>query len=222
MSKGPLSQLCLTMLTLAMGVLIATQLRTLSHARVRRLDEQDRAVLLSELVEANFALRAEVESLRAQQESYRADGGPALEELVAELNRLKMINGAVEVSGPGIEVLVDGPLSALDLQDLIHELRNAGAEAISLNGLRVAVNSVVTVDGRGQLAMDGRLLRRPYRLQAIGDPDTMETALLRPGGLLSLLRRSHPNLVVSTAQRPHLVLGVCRSQPDFRYARPVE
>ncbi len=222
MSSKLLSQLSMTILTLGMGILIAAQLRTFSHARVGRLNEDDRAVLLSGLVEANFALRAEVESLRARQEAYLADGGSALEELVGELNRLKVINGSVEVSGPGVELWVDGPLSALDLQDLIHELRNAGAEAIALNGLRVAVNSVVTVDGRGQLMMDGKPLRRPFRLQAIGDPGTLETALLRPGGLLSLLRRSHPNLVVSTAQRTNMVLGVRLAQLEFQYARPVK
>ena len=222
MSSKLLSQFSMTILTLGMGILIAAQLRTFSHARVGRLNEDDRAVLLSGLVEANFALRAEVESLRARQGAYLADGGSALEELVGELNRLKVINGSVEVSGPGVELWVDGPLSALDLQDLIHELRNAGAEAIALNGLRVAVNSVVTVDGRGQLMMDGKPLRRPFRLQAIGDPGTLETALLRPGGLLSLLRRSHPNLVVSTAQRTNMVLGVRLAQLEFQYARPVK
>jgi uncharacterized protein YlxW (UPF0749 family) len=162
-------------------------------------------------------------SLRAQQAAYKGENrGAVLEELVAELNRVRVVSGKVEVSGPGIALLIDGPLSALDLQDVINELRNAGAEAIALNHHRLVVHSVLAVDAHGSITIDGQPLARPYLFQAIGDADTIETALLRPGGLISLFRRTYPNLVVQSTQYPRLVLGIYRPPVAFQYAQPVE
>ena len=208
---------------LVLGIMIAAQFRAPGRLRVVAANRDEQAMLLSELVDANSELRAEIESLRAEQASHEGDTRVAgLEELVAELNRLKVLNGMVEVSGSGVELLVDGPLSALDVQDLINELRNAGAEAIALNGRRLVVNSVVVVEDKGQTAVDGQPIGLPYRFLAIGDPRTMGTALLRTGGLLSLFRRTYPNLVIEVAQRSRLVLELHRPQFAFRYAQTVE
>jgi uncharacterized protein YlxW (UPF0749 family) len=217
------SQLCLAMLLLVAGILIVGQLRTQHHSRAATYERDMQAVLLSELVNANHRLHDELNSLTAKLATYEDEHrGAILEELVAELNRVRVLNGAVEVSGPGIELYLDGPLSALDLQDLINELRNTGAEAISLNEQRVVVHSVPVIDDRGTIKLDGQFVRRPYRIQAIGDPHTMETALLRPGGLALLLQRAYPSLVVRITQYPHLVLGVHRYSAALQYALPVE
>jgi uncharacterized protein YlxW (UPF0749 family) len=217
------SRIFLTVLTLLLGLAIVAQFRARGRVQVATSDREEQALLLSELVDANRSLRTEIESLRAQQAAYESDNrGAGLEELVAELNRVRVLNGMVEVSGPGVELLVDGPLSALDLQDLINELRNAGAEAIALNGHRLVVSSVLVAEDKGRIVVDGQPISRPYRFQAIGDPDTIETALLRPGGVVLLFRRAYPNLIVQSTQHSKLVLGVRRSQVAFQYAQPVE
>jgi uncharacterized protein YlxW (UPF0749 family) len=206
-----------------MGMLIVAQIRTQRHLRVANYDRDEQAILISELVDANRRLREEIElletELAAQQDSGRSS---ALEKVVTELNRVRVLNGLVEVSGPGIEVVIDGPLSPLDLQDLMNECRNAGAEALALNDRRIVVNSVFVAGERGGVMLDGRAVRRPYRLQAIGDPDTIETALLRPGGLISILYRAYPNLVVNSARQPRMVLSVYRHPLPVKYAGPIE
>lgn len=223
MRRNTVSQLCLMLLLLAAGVLIVAQLRAQRRLRTLTLGQDDQAILLSELIDANLALQAEVESLRAQTSVYEDENrGTVLEELVAELNRVRVINGMVEVSGPGVEFVIDGSLSALDLQDLINELRNAGAEAIALNGCRVVLSSVLTVDDHGEPTIDGQDVGQPYALQAIGDSETIETAMIRPGGLVSILRHTYPNLVVQATQHPKLVLGQSRAPMAFQYARSVE
>jgi uncharacterized protein YlxW (UPF0749 family) len=217
------------MLALLLGVGILAQFR--AHGRTpiassggrTASDREAQALLLSELVEANGNLRAEIESLESQLAAYEADErGVGLQGLVAELNRVKVLNGLIEVSGPGVELPIDGPLSALDLQDLVNELRNAGAEAIALNGHRLVAASVLAVEVTGQLVVDGRPIARPYLFQAIGDPHTLESALQRPGGLLLLQRQSYPSLIFTITQRPRLVLGVYRPQGDLQYIRPID
>jgi uncharacterized protein YlxW (UPF0749 family) len=223
LKRSLVSLLCVTGLLAVVGILIVAQLRVQRHLRSVSYDRDEQAVLLSELVDANRRLRAEIESLTMQQNAYMGENrGAILEELVAELNRVRALNGAVEVSGPGIELLLGGLQSALDLQDVVNELRNAGAEAVALNGHRLVVNSVFVVEERGSIVVDGQAVSRPYRFEAIGDPDTLETALLRPGGQLSLFQRTYPNLVVQVTQRSSLVLGVHRPQLAFEYAEPTE
>jgi uncharacterized protein YlxW (UPF0749 family) len=217
------SQLFLTALTLVLGVAIVAQFRAGGRSHIVAASQEDQALLLSELVGANRSLRVEIEFLESQLATYEGmSRGIGLQELVAELNRVKVLNGLIEVSGPGVELLVDGPLNVLDLQDLINEFRNAGAEAISVNDHRVVVHSVWGTESSGQIVVDGYPISRPYHLQAIGDPDTLETALLRPGGLVRLFRRAYPNLLVTSAKNSHLVLGVHRPQSELYYAEPVD
>ena len=92
----------------------------------------------------------------------------------------------------------------------------------ALNGHRLAANSVLVVENKTQIVVDGQPIRRPYRFEAIGDPDILETALLRPGGLVLLLRHTYPNLLVQSTRQPRLVLGVRRAQAPLHYAQSVE
>jgi uncharacterized protein YlxW (UPF0749 family) len=223
MSRRSFSRVGLTLLLLVVGVMIVAQMRTERHLRVVSYDRDEQAILLSELVDANLRLRQEIELLESELAVQQDVGrSTALEEVVAELNRVRVLNGLVEVSGPGIEMVIDAPLSPLDLQDLMNESRNSGAEAIALNDHRIVVNSVFIAGERGSVVLDGQAIRRPYRLQAIGDPDTIETALLRPGGLVSMLQRAYPNLIVSSTRQPRIVLSVYRHPSPIRYAGPIE
>lgn len=64
--------------------------------------------------------------------------------------------------------------------DVVQELRDAGAEAVAVNGLRVgARSSFATEDDR--VLLDGRPLKEPYRIEAIGSPETLEGGLEIPG-----------------------------------------
>jgi len=216
-----MSQATLTAVAFLLGLLMMAQSHThrlVSKARVSA-SSADQSVILSSLVEANAGLRAEIETLEARLDSYRGAGDSGLlETLVEELNRLKIVNGLVEVSGPGIEVRLSGPLSVLDAQDLVNELRNAGAEAIALNGERLVVWSAIAADDRGWLTVDGVRIASPYVFQAIGDGETLEAALLRSGGLIAVLEHSYDGLQVEIRRRDRLVLPVHRHPPEFRYA----
>jgi len=140
-----------------------------------------------------------------------------LETLVEELNRIKIVNGLVQVSGPGIKVRISGPLNALNVQDLVNELRNAGAEAIALNGERLVLWSAIAVDDQGWLTVDGVRTASPYLFHAIGDGETIETALLRSGGLIAVLEHSYNDLQVTINRSDKLVLPVHRHPPELLY-----
>lgn len=223
--KSRSAQLSLTILCFILGLLLVAQFRTqrMADDSILFASSADQLVIISSLVENNARLREEMEVLEEQLSEYhQAAGQTVLESLVEELNKVRIINGLAEVSGAGVEASLDGPIGVLDLQDLINELRNAGAEAVTINGERLTLYSTIVNAEDGVIAISGTELSRPYVLQAIGDPETMETALLRNGGLLATLERNHEGLIVSVIKRERMILPVYKGDIEFVYASPVE
>ncbi|MGA9349542.1 MAG: DUF881 domain-containing protein [Anaerolineae bacterium] len=215
----------LTILCFVLGLLLMAQFRTqrMTSRALLSASTADQLAIISSLVENNARLREEMEALEEQLSEYQqATGRAVLGPLVEELNKVKIINGLVEVSGSGVEVSIDGPIGVLDVQDLINELRNVGAEALTINGERLTLYSVVASTEAGAITVNATQLSRPYILQAIGQPETMETALLRRGGLIATLERNYEGLAVSLIRREKMVLPVYKGAIEFVYASPIE
>ncbi len=214
-------QLSLTAICTVLGVLLVVQLRTQQVAEQAARSE-DWEFVVADLIDSNARLRDEVEALQSQVAKLQdvEGGATVVQSLVDEVNHLRIVNGRLEVSGPGLEVIISGPISVLDLHDLINELRNAGAEALALNGRRIVAWSAISSDGQ-RVTVDGQPVQAPYRLQAIGDARTMEVALLRPGGLVDLLYQVKTGVSINVQRRAKLTLPVYDQPFQFAYARAV-
>ena len=215
-------RLSLTLLCLSLGILLVVQLRTQRDvSQAARAEDWDYAVV--DLIDNNARLRDEIEALEAQlAELDRVQGSSSIvQSLVDQVNYLRIANGLVEVSGSGVEVSIDGPITVLDLHDLVNELRNAGAEALALNGQRIVAWSAISHDGV-YVTVDSLPVQRPYRLAAIGQPEALETALLRPGGLVSLLQRVDERISIEVLRREKVTLPVYDQPFEFVYASAVE
>lgn len=223
--KSRSAQLLLTIVCFILGLLLVAQFRTqrMTSRPLLSASSADQLAMISSLVENNARLREEMEALEEQLSEYQqATGRAMLGALVQELNKIRIINGLVEVSGAGVEVTIDGPIGVVDIQDLINELRNAGAEALTINGERLTLYSVIASTEDGVMIVNGMKPSRPYILQAIGQPETLETALLRRGGLIATLERNYDGLAVSVIRRERMVLPVYKGAIEFVYASPIE
>lgn len=112
----------------------------------------------------------------------------------------KMI-GMTEVTGPGVIITLSDSKkdtsTALNVSDLIvhdgdvlsviNELKNAGAEAISINDQRLVPTSSITCGGN-IIEINGEKVGAPFVIKAIGLPEQL-AALSRPGGYLEYLKR---------------------------------
>lgn len=205
-------------LAVVVAVLLALWIRG-SHSSAA--SQEGWEFVVSDLVDGNTRLRQEVDALQAQVAGYDGmeQGGAVLQLLVDEVNALRVANGLIEVSGPGVEVTVAGPVSVLDLQDLINELRNAGAEALALDGRRLAAWSAIGSDGQ-DVTVDGQPVTSPYQLQAIGDSLALDAALTRPGGLLPLLLQARTASSIQVRRIDKLTLPVYSQPFDLVYAQP--
>jgi len=223
--KSRLTLLVITLVAFLIGVLAMAQFATQQRINARRATASgvEGALLISNLVEANARLRQEVSELNAQLNNYRGTTSQAqVQAMTDDLNRLKILNGAVEVSGPGVRVTLDGPATVLDLQDLVNELRNAGTEALSLNNRRIVASTVILPQADGSIQVDGVATRRPYGFVAIGDAATLETALLRPGGLLTVFSNSREGIRVNVEKQADLIVPAQPAHGAFQYAVPAK
>lgn len=120
----------------------------------------------------------------------------ASELIDAELKESNIALGNVDVTGEGVIVtLKDGQneeITAWDLIYLVNELRYAGAEAISINDIRI-VNSTEIVDlaEYTYISVGTQRLEGPYYVKAIGNQTYLSSALtLKDSGYVDLYKNS--------------------------------
>ncbi len=182
----------------------------------------DQSTMISNLYDSNLNLRKEVDSLHAQLAEHNASFGQSdLTAMIRELNKLRIANGLSEVSGPGVLMTVSADLRPDELEDLINELRNAGAEAIAVNGQRVVARTAVAEAG-SSVAINGIRIGKPYILLAIGQPETLERALVRKGGLVTYLQNTYPDATVAVLKRTKMTLPVYPAGYEWQYAVPAK
>lgn len=123
-----------------------------------------------------------------------------LTSLEEQINQGNKILGLTEVTGTGVIVtlkdndtlssnsnidLSNSIVHDVDIIAVINELKNAGAEAISINEHRVVPTTSISCDGN-VIKINGEKVGAPFEIKAIGLPEQL-AALQRPGGYLDLL-----------------------------------
>jgi uncharacterized protein YlxW (UPF0749 family) len=177
----------LAILAVIIGALFAVA--ALQTTRAAPALKSERAELINRVHNAEREqdeLRGRVTSLTAEIATLRTaalgddDAASALE---TRIEALDPVVGNVPVTGPGVLIVVDDSPSAtadtrdrvldIDLQVLANGLWEADAEAISINGHRLTNLTAIRSAG-DSITVDYRSLTRPYRVEAVGDPRTLQ------------------------------------------------
>lgn len=226
--SGPGTPLVVVAVTAAVGFLLVSQLASRDEGFTQRLEaesEENLARILAGLTDEADALRSEIADLKVQLADLRAStrqDDSAEQAARQQLQSLAVLAGTVPVTGPGLVLVVEDPARAVgydNLIDTIQELRDAGAEAVAVNGRRVGASTSLAPRDGG-VAVDGTGLTPPYRVVAIGQPATLEGGLKIPGGTLDTLHALRE--VRAVVQRSaKLEVPALATVPSFRTARPV-
>lgn len=141
----------------------------------------------------------ELEQVRQEMTSDNSRG-TELEEQLTEANKLL---GLTELTGSGVIVTLEDndQVTAKDLGieddiskylihnndviNIINELFNAGAEAISINGQRIVSTTAIDCIG-SVITVNGVKLSSPFKISAIGNPESL-AGITRPGGYFEII-----------------------------------
>jgi uncharacterized protein YlxW (UPF0749 family) len=215
----PSWQLTLGVALLGLGFLVAAQLRSevprsqYSSSELPPLQDTAR-----ELQRAQDGLKSQIQDLRLQiqrAEQGAAGNNAAVSALNDDLERARLAAGLTALRGPGVVLRLadstqpvppdaapaDYLVSAADLRTVVDQLWEAGAEAISINGERIAISTAMTDIGTSVL-VNSSYLQPPYEVSAIG-PAAMWNRLTAAAGFVTFLQ--------ARVQAVGLNLGLARS-----------
>lgn len=173
--------------TAMFGLLLVVTLRGPADSELfENTSESDLVVLLDSLQQRLERLQLEEFELRtARSEILAGDREEALARTQEQLFAMNVLNGSVEVAGPGVELRVQsgGEVGYDTLLAIVQELRDSGAEAIEINGVRLNGRSYFSEANAGAVIVNGIRIYPTFLIRAIGDAETIETALTIPGGV---------------------------------------
>lgn len=176
------------------GFLVAAQLGTTQRnaETLSAESESDLTRIFASLNEESAALRDEISQLRLELASLQSSAERdqlARDAAQRQLSDLQILAGIVPARGPGVAIRIEDPVGVFEFElllDLVQELRDAGAEAIAVNGRRVGGTTAFSERG-GAVTVDSQEVTQPYEVLAIGDPATLEVGLRIPGGAVDTL-----------------------------------
>lgn len=222
-------QLTLTIAFLSLGLLLSIQFTT-HRAMEEDLNAQSSetlAAIAKNLTTKYYELIREVWDLRSQLkllEQTRDENKTVTEAVKREQQKLNIANGSLPVEGPGLIITIppndQNYFGYQDLIDIINELWNAGAEAISVNGRRVSNTTSITPDDDfTTIRINDDKLYYPYVIMAIGEPATLEKGISIPSGIIDNLRAVY-KIPLEIQQSEKIKLSPAPIE-QFYYAKPV-
>lgn len=154
------------------------------------------------LYERNSELEKEIELLENNLEQL-SNQDSALEAIAAEITDLEKLSGEKIVFGKGLVVKINGDISGPWLIDLVNDFFASGAEAVSINGIRL-VNNTIGFDTlpQGQILIKGSsIISQPFEFELLGESKTMLDYLTLPGGIIERLENAFAETEVVIEER---------------------
>lgn len=191
------------LLLAALGFSLVVQVRQTSVVGIASLNQSELVQILGTVTGQSQKVEQETQELLRTQAELRSgsDRAAAAEKAARErIQVLGILAGTVPARGEGIELsITDGenPVNSSAVLNAVQELRDAGAEAMQISSsggsVRIVASTAFTDELSGSatgILVSRQLMRSPYTITAIGDRETMSSALKIPGGVIDALRQS--------------------------------
>ncbi|MBB6049722.1 DUF881 domain-containing protein [Armatimonas rosea] len=237
----------ITLLSTIMGGLLALSLKTQDRIRRDLVGNTSTAAMAEAYTkqrDENVELRKRVTQLLDQNRKYTeamaADGGTSTKVIAQELQKVNTLAGLTPVTGPGVVVTLrdskkqpekpkgisDSDWQAMtadylihdaNIRDVVNELKNAGAEAIAINGQRVVNTTAIRCVGNNVQINAVPTAGSPVIIKAIGDPDLIQSGLLMRGGIKDHFVDTE---MVTVDKATNLTLPAFSGATPLRFAKP--
>lgn len=207
-------QMALALVCIVLGVMLSMQFKTVktgigpvSENRARELASQLKKV--KDERDHLLEIKSDLDNKIREYENQASTGSVSARLLKIELDNARIIAGLEDVEGPGIIITLDDlmfgetvgfPLISHDrMLLLVNELNAAGAEAISINDQRIISTTEIRQAGT-HVNINTVEFAPPFIFKAIGDPKTLEGAIMMRGGIVEDIRSSEIAVTVTQEQ----------------------
>ena len=151
-----------------------------------------------------------------------------------EIKQDNVLLGLTDVSGSGIVITLKdnntvnrsslSPLDNIelylvhagDLVEVVNALRNAGAEAISINGQRITNFTSIYCAGN-VVVVNGEKISSPVEIKTIGSPELLYGSITIPGGYLELMKET--GVMVEVNKADNISIGKYERVLNTQYMR---
>lgn len=195
-------------------------------------DLKTQVLKMKEKYENQYAELERVERELEKERENTTNNNSELADLESQIKKANLILGNTDVTGTGVRVtLTDGKtdsstidpsyflVHAENILQVVNEMRNAGAEAISINGERVVTTTAISCDGN-VIVVNGKKVNSPIQITAIGLTELLST-LNRPGSTLEYFKENSGK-IVDFKKNTNLEIQKYTGVINFKYAKTVK
>ena len=218
------SNVLVGLLCALLGFALVVQMRQTRDESLSSLRQTELVRLLDEVTQRSTELEERADGLRTSRNELLVDSEDnekALEVAQERAATQGILSGRLPAEGSGVKVQIregDESIRPNALFTILEELRNAGAEAVELNGVRIVASSYF-VDSPEGVVLDGTTLQSPYNWTVIGNPDTLTPALEIPGGAMASVRTAGGTGIISG--HDYVSIDVVRTPGSTQFATPI-
>ena len=152
-----------------------------------------------------------------------------------EIETMQLISGLKDMKGPGIKFTIadndeehiigeniqDDIIHDSEIQIILNDLKNAGAEAISINGERVIYKSEVKCGGP-IIRINGKSSANPFVIEVIGDPKVLYSSVTAKESFGWMLKEVYNKKVEVEMIDEIFISKYNWLDSSFKYANPIK
>ena len=145
-----------------------------------------------------------------------------LEEELSEYNRLL---GYTDVTGKGIVITLQDSDSTgdlihyIDLVEVVNELFNQGADAVSINNQRIISTTAISCNGN-VVKINNEKVSVPFVIKAIGSPTELYSTMLRPNAYLDFMKSD--GIRVKVEKKDSITVPKYTGTRQYKYLQVIE
>ena len=177
-----------------LSMIIFMQFKVVRETNITSIDTMRQADLQSELASWKSKFEEvtkkyeEISNTLKKYEEESTSDEKTKKNLEQELKNLQTVLGLTDVEGKGIVIKLrekdddSEEIDADELMIIVNYLRDAGADAISINDQRIVNQTDFAYIRKGFIKINSKRVVEPYEIKAIGEPDYLKSALIGKGG----------------------------------------
>lgn len=142
-----------------------------------------------------------------------------------ELEQTNVLLGKKTVKGEGVIVTLtdkdNAKILATDLSEIVNELKYAGAEAISINSIRILAMTDITDATNDLLLINGQRISSPYEVKAIGNQTYLYSTLNAKNGFIDYYTNQY-DIDIKIEKQKNITIDKMSQEINFKYIKEGE